>query len=355
MDILQPELIWVDGRCYRVYENVKRVQDACNLSPYVEDDDQTACNDSEEEYDSGIDIVPHGSRYKHTFSVARSIIGAKGAVHKKLEAETKTQIKIPKIGEDGDIVIIGSDHRAIKKARTRINLIIETARKRLPKTHFVSIPLNEGQIIMNFNMFKNDVLSDPAKIPKGVDEMIFQKPSKLHLTIGVLTLLDAAEINKAVEALDFCKKHIVKPAIEKYGEIPIRLKGTEIMNDDPSEARVLYAEVEDQNEILQNIADEILYHYDSIGLLEQREKKVKLHVTLMKTSYKLSNENLKKDGNGSPTKTKLTFDARDILEAHKDTIFGETTVKQIHLSQRHTISSNGYYQATAKINVHDGF
>lgn len=356
MDVLKPELVWVEGRCYRVYESVKQNQDARNLSPYVEDDEM-GCNDSEEEYDSDIEIVQYGStRYKHTFHVAKAffgyIIGAKGAVRKRLEVETKTQIQMPKLGNDGDIVIIGSDPRAIKKTRGRINLLMEAARKKLPCTHFLSIPLNEGQIIMNFNMFKNDVLSNPAN---GVNETTFRMPSKLHLTIGVLTLLDDAEKERAVKALDFCKEYIVKPAIEKHGEIPIRLKGTEIMNDDPSEARVLYANVEDPNEILQKIADEIAYHFETKGLLQQRRKNVKLHVTLMKTEIQKDEEKSNWRENGSPTKNRATFDARDILEAHKDTVFGETTVKQIHISQLGTISSAGYYQAIAKINLHEGF
>lgn len=65
---------------------------------------------------------------------------------------------------------------------------------------------------MKFNVFKNDVLTNSGKTSKGVDETIFQIPSKLHLTLGVLTLLDDAKIKQAIEALNYCKEHVVKYA-----------------------------------------------------------------------------------------------------------------------------------------------
>lgn len=68
MDILKPELIWVDGRCYRVLENIERT-DARDV-PYFEDNNYNLDDkDSEDEYyDTDIEIVPYGStRFKHTF------------------------------------------------------------------------------------------------------------------------------------------------------------------------------------------------------------------------------------------------------------------------------------------------
>ena len=348
MNILKPELLWVDNRCYRL-PNSERAN-AENMSPYIENDYQDDPMDCEDEYvNSDIEVVPHeGTKFKHTFHVARSffpfIIGSKNTSRKRLEAETRTVIQIPNIGHDGDVVIIGHDRKGVITARRRINLLIAASRKRLTYTHFLSIPLNEGHVIMKFNMFKNDVLTNSGKTSKGVDETIFQIPSKLHLTLGVLTLLDDAEINQAIEALNYCKEHVVKPLIKKYGQIQIRIKGTEIMNDDPTDAKVLYARISNTNEALQEIVDTITDHYADIGILRKERDKVKLHVTLMNTSFKLHNEELS-------NKTRGSFDATEIMKAHENTCFGEVPLKQIHLSQRHTISSNGYYQATAKISL----
>ncbi|OAD55577.1 Activating signal cointegrator 1 complex subunit 1 [Eufriesea mexicana] len=347
MNVLNPELIWVDGRCYRFLGNTELSH---SRDPYFEENYQMDYKDSEDEcYDTDIEIVPYGATtFKHTFYVPKPffpfIVGSKHAVRKRLQAETGTLIQVPRFGQGGDIVIIGANRKEIRTVRRRINLLIEATRKKIKSTHFLSIPLNEGHIIMKFNMFKNEVLTNSGKTSRGVDEMIFQTPSKLHLTIALLTLLDDTERNQASEALYYCNEHIIKPIIEKYGQISIYIQGTEIMNDDLSETKVLYAKVFCKNEILQKIADEIVNYYSTIGLLSKKSEKVKLHLTLMSSRFKLKNE---EEHSGKF----ITFDGTEIMKTHENTFFGETTLKQIHLSQLGTISSNGYYQAIAKINL----
>lgn len=67
MDVLEPELIWVSGRCYRFYENSAwKNMDAS--APYVEDKELVY---SEDESDTDIEIVPHGTLFKHTFYVPK--------------------------------------------------------------------------------------------------------------------------------------------------------------------------------------------------------------------------------------------------------------------------------------------
>ncbi|XP_033327476.2 activating signal cointegrator 1 complex subunit 1 [Megalopta genalis] len=347
MNVLEPELVWVDGRCYRRFG--KRESSDHNISPYVEDDDDLDIEDVEEYDDPDIEIVSYGSsRFKHTFHVAKAffpfIIGSKHLMRKKLEADTKTSIQIPKVGQDGDIVIIGFHPKGIITARRRIDMLITAARRNLDYTHFLSIPLNEGSIIMKYMAFKNDVLKSSEKTSRGIDETIFQIPSKLHITIGMLKLFDDAERERATQALDDCKEHIIKPAMEKYGQIHICLEGLSIMNDDPTETKVLYARVIDENNSLQEIANEIANYYASIDLIDRKQENVLLHVTLMNTRYK----------NETKRGPYETFDATDILKAHEHTKFADTTLKQIHISQLHT-DCNGYYAATAKINLTEGF
>lgn len=70
MDVLEPELIWVNGRCYRFYES--SVWKNINTSaPYMEDDNESVVC-SEEESDADIEIVPHNdTQFKHTFYVPK--------------------------------------------------------------------------------------------------------------------------------------------------------------------------------------------------------------------------------------------------------------------------------------------
>lgn len=63
MDVLEPELLWVNGRCYRFCEKTawKNIQTS---APYMEDK-ESICSDEESKTD--IEIVSHHSGFKHTF------------------------------------------------------------------------------------------------------------------------------------------------------------------------------------------------------------------------------------------------------------------------------------------------
>ncbi|KOB70433.1 Activating signal cointegrator 1 complex subunit 1 [Operophtera brumata] len=106
------------------------------------------------------------SRYATSFHVSKhyigSIIGKKGATKMRIERETKTNIKIPKQGEAGDISILGPTPANVKAARRRINIIVMSSRSKQRPTHFISIPLNTPDIMRNFQNFKvRDILSYP--------------------------------------------------------------------------------------------------------------------------------------------------------------------------------------------------
>jgi len=95
-------------------------------------------------------------------------------------------------------------------ARHRIDLLAENLRKTKRYTHFLSIPLNKQEIINNFNIFKNNVLEKHSKSIHNIDESVFQIPSKLHMTIGMLKLFDDNEKKQAFDVLNDCKDKIIK-------------------------------------------------------------------------------------------------------------------------------------------------
>lgn len=351
MDILKPELVWVEGRCYRRYESHVWANTR-NVSSYVEDDCQPDYEDDDDDddgvCDKKIEIVPHGAaKFKHTFYVPKPlfpfIVGTKHTTRKKLEADTKTTIQIPKPGQDGDIVIIGSNPKGIKSARHRIDLLVAASRKKCLKNYFISIPLNEESIISKFNSFKNDILAN-HKSSRGISEDILQLPFKLHCTIVMLALLDDAEKEKAVEALDYCKEHFIMPVLKEYGPVKLCLRGLDIMNDDPAETRVLYMKVTDENGALQKIGNAVANYFEHIGLAQNYKENVNFHVTVMNQSFK--------DENGEQERGRSygTFDVSTILDEYKDTFFGETILKELHISQRYTAKET-YYQALVKINL----
>ncbi|KAI4499248.1 hypothetical protein M0802_005508 [Mischocyttarus mexicanus] len=349
MDVLKPELIWVDGRCYRFFESEAWINKN-NMDSYVEEDYQADYTD-EESSDLNSEIVPHGeTKFKTSFHVPKPffsfIVGTKNAVRKRIEIETKTSIQVPKPEQDGDIVIIGSDHRGILSARRRIDLIVEVSRKKLTSTHFLSIPLNVNGIIENFNSFKSDVMEKYGGIVTGIEEILFQKASKLHLTLGMLTLLDEGERKQAVQTLMDCKIQIIDPFIEKHGLFTIEIKGIDCMNDDPSAVKVLYGMVSTKNDALQELSNQIVDYFAEHELMPKRTNDIKLHATFMNISYRKNENNLTTDKN-----INQLFDATKIMKEYKDKLFGKTVIKEIHLSQRKTATEKNYYQATAKITL----
>ncbi|XP_033228166.1 activating signal cointegrator 1 complex subunit 1-like [Belonocnema kinseyi] len=348
MDVLKPEIVLVDGRCYRFFDSTSWSQNR-ELGSYEEESFQATYDSDQEVCDGNIEIFAHsGGRYKHSFHVPRAIypfiIGQRGATKKRFETETKTTIQVPKQGEDGDIIIIGADRRKILSARNRIDLLVETSRKKMPFTHFLSIPMNKDNIIRGFNQFKSEVLNKTAKGARGVNESIFQTDKKLHLTLDVLKLLDNEERKLAAKKLLACREDIIKPFLKENGPINIEVRGIECMNDDPAEVNVLYAIIVDKDGYLQDLSERIVDYFVEEGLIQRQYNRVKLHMTIMNIRF-----SKKDDDESANERMRETFDASNILKVHKNTFFGKTTLSTLHLSQRHTKNDSGYYKETEKI------
>ncbi|XP_046736458.1 activating signal cointegrator 1 complex subunit 1 isoform X1 [Diprion similis] len=343
---LRPELVWIDGRCYRFCDSGAWSKDRGTAayqeeSMYLEDDYDSDEDSASEEFD----VQPYNGKFKHTFYLAKPffpfLIGTKGSTRKRLETETSTSIQIPKLGQNGDIVLVGPTRQKVIMARHRIDNLIKTSRKKLYYTHFISIPTNCESVQNGFQKFKESVLAINEPM-RGVEEKIFQNPKKMHLTIGMLVLVDSTEREEAVRALEYCKENIIAPAILKNGPLLLTVQGVDYMNDDPAEVNVLYAKVHSKDNVLQELADQISDHFFELGFLRKDADKVNLHITLMNTKFRIPED----DRRGAQ---RVTFDATKILKAHKDTKFGEFTLSTLHISQLHSESSDGYYEITGKI------
>uniref|UniRef100_UPI003467EF77 Activating signal cointegrator 1 complex subunit 1 n=1 Tax=Alvinella pompejana TaxID=6376 RepID=UPI003467EF77 len=281
------------------------------------------------------------------------IIGKKGETKKRLENETRTLIKIPGHGREGSVVISGHDRQGILSAKTRLDLLIESARRRQPFTHFISIPVNSQPIQDKFIEFKDDVVRFCSG-DRGVDDTIFQNPHKLHLTIGTMPLLDKSEIDKAKAVLQQCKEELIAYDYIGHGGITCQLRGLEYMNDDPGEVDVLYAKIQlqDNSDRLQCLADQLVNGFCESGLMNREHDRVKLHVTVMNTLMRKDPTGAGvtvSSGNKKPIKDRESFDANNILKLYGDYDFGPYQINTIHLSQRYSTSQDGYYACEDKI------
>ncbi|XP_011499512.1 PREDICTED: activating signal cointegrator 1 complex subunit 1-like [Ceratosolen solmsi marchali] len=348
MDISNPTLAWIENRCYRVCDNTY-VTDNDEIAPYTEEVyDPYELNNLEFE-DESIEITPYkGSLYKHSFQVNSNlygmIIGAKGATLKRIKLSTNTKINVPKLGQEGSIVIIGENKKNIITARYQINCIIENARSKMQPTHFLGIPTNSENIVDQFTKFKDNILNNYAN-DEGIVENIFQIPNKLHVTIVTLILLDEIERKKAIDVFEACHKDVIKPFLDKSGPITIVFKGLKCMNQNSSKARVLYCSIHNEEGYLQELLDKIAEYFIDQGVATTKFNKVKMHMTLMNVRY------IHLRSQESNDKTILSFDATNILKNHEDTYLGQINLSTIHLSQIHTKTEGGYYKATAEINL----
>ena len=98
----------------------------------------------------------------------------------------------------------------------------------------------------------------------------------------------------------------------------------------------------DESDRLQELSDRIAKAFVEEGLSENRYDRVKLHCTLMNTTFRRSN-----DANSSTTRT--SFDASRILVKYQDFDFGRISVQEIHLSQKGSYAADGYYSPAEKV------
>ncbi|XP_068113876.1 activating signal cointegrator 1 complex subunit 1 isoform X2 [Hyperolius riggenbachi] len=316
MDVLRPTLVTIGGRVYRknavreaTYQNEEEESffidtDQCLDEPC----DDYLIEETDKGYQCYIDLPSQLFKY---------IIGKKGETKRNLESDTRTSINIPRQGMEGEIVITGQNRNGVISARTRIELLAETFRKKQPFTHFLSFALNQPEIQEKFMQFKEEVLAKCSK-DRGVESTIFQNPVKLHLTIGTLVLLNENEVEQACQLLQKCKEEFLDK-IAAGKALQVTMSGIEYMNDDPAMVDVLYAKVEmkDGSERLQLIADRLMQKFLSSGLMLKEWDRVKLHATVMNTLFRrdpLAEERSTVSPGKHGQRERESFDARNVLK-----------------------------------------
>ncbi|XP_069836639.1 activating signal cointegrator 1 complex subunit 1 [Dendropsophus ebraccatus] len=354
MEVLRPTLISIGGRIYRkntvheaTYQNEEEEDDFYKESMQCLDEpcDDYMIEETEKGYQCSINLPSQLFKY---------IIGKKGETRRNLESDTRTSISIPRQGMEGEIVITGHNRNGVISARTRIELLAETSRKKQPFTHFLSFALNQPEIQDRFSQFKEEVLSKCSK-DHGLDSSIFQNPAKLHLTIGTLVLLNENEVTQACQLLHSCKEEFLDK-IAAGKPMKVEVSGIEYMNDEPAMVDVLYAKVQmkDGSERLQLIADRLMQKFVGSGLMLKEWDRVKLHATVMNTLFRRDPlaEERSAITHGKPgQRERESFDARNVLKLFDNFYFGEINLDTVHLSQRFSADSCGYYTSAGQVQI----
>ncbi|XP_029648191.2 activating signal cointegrator 1 complex subunit 1 isoform X1 [Octopus sinensis] len=349
MEVLRPSLLKIGNRIYRKYPTSqtesKQAKDEL-FEDYAEYAKDESCDN--------VEVVATEKGFEGKMSIAseyfKYIIGKKGETKKRIENETRTQIRIPTRGQDGDIVILGRDKKGVVSAYTRLELLVISARQKQPFTHFLSIPITAKSIHNQVLEFKEDVLRE-CDGDLGLDASIFQNYQKLHLTIGTLVLLSESEVEKATELLNKCNENLIRPLL-KDEPLHCQLVGLEYMNDDPGAVDVLYIKViqPENSERLEVLCNQLVEKFTVAGLMQKDYDRVKLHATIMNTLFRSDPSGVARvqSNRGAPRKS---FDAKQILKKFGNFDFGSYYIGEIHLSKRYSSGKDGYYIPAAVIKL----
>ncbi|XP_075729368.1 activating signal cointegrator 1 complex subunit 1 isoform X2 [Rhipicephalus microplus] len=258
-------------------------------------------------------------------------------------------------------LITGQTEEDVESAQLRISAIVRSMRQREHFTHFVCFPLNNPKLANTLEEFKEIV--EKSCTARGLDKSLFVSKQKLHLTIGMLVLLDAKECSMAQGVLEDCKD-LVKKILEDE-PLMVRVHGLEIMNDDESEVDVLYAKVSSwSNEgssrspekcRLQQLADAVAQRFlDSGFMLRQQERghgpeHVKLHMTIMNTRLREQRFAIENTSLPPTRKPRNSFDARTIMKRNRDFSFGRAHIPSITVVDPHNCEKDGFYKKIAEL------
>lgn len=379
MDIINCELLWIDGCCYRKLTPVNRFSigdgEGCSNGVYSYEDEPTCLGQkpstSHPHSDDSSAMGPKGffrlSLYVPQRFLPR-LCGKKHAVRMQMEHDTNTTIKVPPQDKLDDVIITGSSEADVESAHLRISTIMNAFRQHENYTHFICFPLNHPKLGSVLDEFKEIVMKSCTG--RGLDGSLFASKHKLHLTIGMLVLLDAREIAAAQRVLDDCEDLI--PTILEEAPLVVRVHGLEIMNDDECEVDVLYAKVssftKDKDGTprsadkckLQMLADEVAKRFIESGfMLRQHERgpssrgveHVKLHMTVMNTRLREQRFATENVALAPARKPRNSFDASAILKRNRDINFGKIHVPSINVVDPHDCDADGFYKRVASLSL----
>ncbi|XP_053200238.1 activating signal cointegrator 1 complex subunit 1-like [Panonychus citri] len=363
MDLIKPNLLMVNGRCYRSFYSGEGTIHSSGVNSY-EIDEEYVPDEVEENLDENnygcveIEKDDNGN-FIYPMAVAPEfygmIIGYKGQTLNKLEYATKCRVIIPKRDDSSNktITLRSSAKRSILSARSKILAIIEKSRSKFEPNYFISIPIEDDSITQRYLQFKDQVLTEVRKEPRkyeGICEEIFQDPGRLHLTICMLLIMDQAdEKAQVISKLEKVYHDKILNIINKK-KIIAKISGLAYMNDDIDAVDVLYGKIE-PNPDLQSISELIVDQFKDTLFISRERAKVILHLTLLNSKFKLDKAEREGWLRDRKKDKREKFSISELLRKFGDFHFGETQIKSIELSIRHTRTIKGGYKSALTLDL----
>lgn len=199
-------------------------------------------------------------------------------------------------------------------------------------THFLCIPLQRRQLARSITAFRAAV-TDINSFALPADAI--RPPGTMHLTLGVMSLPQQAQIDRAVSLLRHLKLRDVlaearasllerratttaAAAHHQHQPMVISLQGLHAMQD-PAKSSVLYAPPldvgVDSSGVLYTFCKAVKAAFVEAGIMEaEGSRPLLLHATVVNTIYV-------KGRNGQRRRERLMLDARDLLGAYEDHVW----------------------------------
>lgn len=298
------------------------------------------------------------------------IIGREGSALQQLQRETGCRIAVPRRQDKSEqIVITGSTEREVVSAKTRLDIIMDSAVDKLPYTHFISLPLTTDSFQTSFSQFRDDALRECAA-SRGLEASIFVKPATLHMTVCMLKLLTPEAIQKAAAAL----KRISRQIYDLLGTttLLLNMRGLDSMSDDLEQTYVVHIKpVSDEGMVKVNrisrlvidtfIEEKILSPQEverqallgteedvKAGTVDPSGVNVKWHCSAIRAKLRETAAPEPVEGKAAPRNARpprpTPFDATMLMKKFGAMDFGKHRVAGLHLSDRSARDEKGYYK-----------
>ncbi|KAF9877793.1 hypothetical protein CkaCkLH20_04928 [Colletotrichum karsti] len=196
-------------------------------------------------------------------------------------------------------------------------------------THFLCIPLitpsSRPQLSKSLASFKADVTSpDSFAIPSDSVRPL----GTLHLTLGVMSFPKNEGLDKAVEVLKSLRPREILSTVKPLSSITqlagpatstpekplsLTLRGLHSIQPAPK-ASVLYAPPVDTEGVFRAFCEKLRAVFQEAEVMEKEDRPLLLHATIVNTIYV--------KGRGKKG-SKVTIDARDILDRYDDYVWME--------------------------------
>jgi hypothetical protein len=236
-------------------------------------------------------------------------------------------------------------------------------------THFLSIPFHmNSEFMEKYEYFKKKIMEENLA---DVDENLFQKPHRLHMTICLFRLEDKKSIDLVEQLIKECEEQVKK--LLDGNPLHVDFDQLEIMGN-PNKTRVLYTRPHNINsEKFRDVIDTYLSKFIESNLISEdmrslshiyfneiteRYENEKAHVTLMNSTYVLR-QGIKSNINSTNIMTrqdsqiseKAFFNGMKIIKRMKNFSFGVHKIDQLVLNEMRIDKSTDSYHIVNKYKI----